>query len=167
MIPNHTTNQSQPPLPQKLNVKHGNWASINKSFLALCLNKFGDCGTQIRTQLPIPLEPYATRPSKMDMDRHLVTGDIIPGRYTYERRQLTSEDLKLLERISPEAAEDFTDNLPLSDRGSRELTTATAVYMHSLKVRTDDDAECHEHFASLVSEDSNIATCNHRDYRDY
>jgi hypothetical protein len=153
----------------KLSVSANNWALINRALLAECLYKFGECGEQIRLQEPVPLKPYAKEPTRNDLDMHTVTGEPIPFQYTYQRRALSGDEEELLDaQDTARRKAIFLDNIPLSDRGSRDFGRASDKYAISVTIRAQHDSQLHQHLAAdICSADSQTALASHRDYEAY
>ena len=86
--------QQPSPAPIILDIALDNWSIFHQSFKLLCFTKFGVAGQQILSNCAIPLTPFATAPSKFDLDR-TDAGIIIPDQFSYARRQTTAEEIAL------------------------------------------------------------------------
>ena len=71
-----------------LDLPKDNWSAWHQALKLLCFTKFGVAGQQILSDTLIPLQPFATEPTKLDLDLDLA-GAPIPGQLTYSRRSLT------------------------------------------------------------------------------
>ena len=65
-----------------LDIALDNWSTFHQSFKLLRFTKFGVAGQQILSNQAIPLTPFATAPSKFDLDRTDAGAPII-DQYTY------------------------------------------------------------------------------------
>jgi hypothetical protein len=90
----------------------GNWTAFLQAYKLHCTTKFGAAGQQTLTDKLIPLTPFATPPTKFDLEKD-ATGNLQPSQFVYPRRRLTAEE-SAKEAFDPSA-------LPLSDRGSTEI----------------------------------------------
>lgn len=150
-----------------LSVAANNWGTINKDLLAECLYEFGKSGLQIRTQVEIPLTPFASEPTIIDMQRSVHSGEPIPGRYVYHRREMTDKEAIYCDSLSLEDQTAFTDDLPLSDRGSRDFRDDISTYARALSERTASDAAALKRLNNITSPDSKTIMLSHPDYAAY
>ena len=153
--------------PVLLSVAANNWGTVNKDLLAECLYEFGKSGLQIRTQTAIPLAPFAAEPSILDMQRSIHSGEPIPGRYVYHRRDMTDRELVYFDGLSELNQIAFTDDLPLSDRGSKDFRDDTKTYSRALSERTTSDAAALKRLNNITSSDSKTVMLSHPDYTAY
>ena len=118
--------QQSTPAPLILDITLDNWSTFHQSFKLLCFTKFGVADQQILSNCAIPLTPFATAPSKFDLDR---TGDgvQIPDQFIYARRPTSAEETALpglnLASIS------------LTECSSRELCDDLKIYNSTKKIR--------------------------------
>ena len=150
-----------------LSVAANNWGTVNKDLQAECLYEFGKSGLQIRTQEEVPLAPFANEPSILDKQLSVHSGEPIPGRYIYQRREMTDKELAYFDRLSEEEQPIFTDDLPLSDRGSRDFRDDSSTYTAALKERTASDAAALKRLNTITSADSKTVMLSHPDYEQY
>ena len=62
-----------------LDLLKDNWSAWHQAHKLLCFTKFGVAGQQILSDTHIPLQPFATELTKLDLDTNLA-GQPIPGR---------------------------------------------------------------------------------------
>ena len=150
--------QQPSPAPIILNIALDNWSTFHQSFKLLCFTKFGVAGQQILSNCAIPLTPFATAPSKFDLDR-TDAGIIIPDQFSYARRQTTAEEIALpgfnLASIS------------LTECSNRELRDDLKIYNATLRIFNDEDTLCLDHLYRHISPKSHTSIKTHPRYSHY
>ena len=71
-----------------LDIALDNWSIFQPNFKLLCFTKFVVAGQQILSNRAIPLTPFATAPSKFDLDRTDAGTPIIDSSLTHGGQQL-------------------------------------------------------------------------------
>ena len=74
--------QQSTPAPIILDIALDNGSIFKQSFKLLCFTKFGVAGQQILSNYALPLTPFATAPSKFDLDP-TNAGILISDQFTY------------------------------------------------------------------------------------
>ena len=136
-----------------LDIALDNWSTFHQSVRLLCFTKFVVAGQQVLSNRAIPLTPFATAPTKFDLDC-TVTGIPIPGQFTYARRPTTAEevDLPLFNMAS----------ISLTESSNRELRDDLKIYNATLRIFNDED-----HLYRHISPKSLISIKTHPLYPQY
>ena len=121
---------STPPAAIILDIPKDNWSQWNQAFKLLCYTTFGVAGQQVLSDRLIPLHPFASDPSKADLELD-ATGTPLPGEFVYSRRPLTPEEIEQ-PPIDPSP-------LPLSTLGNTNLREDRKIYAASLHRFSDED----------------------------
>ena len=77
-----------------LDITLDNWSSFDQHFKQQCFTRFGVAGQQILTNRAVPLKPFATIPTKLDLDVD-AAGATVPDQFTYARRPYTEVEAAL------------------------------------------------------------------------
>jgi hypothetical protein len=149
---------SAPPAAIILDISKDNWSQWNLSFKLLCYTTFGVAGQQVLSDRLIPLHPFATDPSKADLELD-DTGTPIPGEFVYSRRPLTPQEI-VLPPIDPSFQ-------PLSTLGNTNLRDDRKIYAASLRRFSDQDTSCLDHLYKHISFTSHTAVKTHHAYPTY
>lgn len=148
------------PLPTTiiLDLPKDNWSAWHQALKLLCFTKFGVAGQQILSDGLIPLQPFATEPTKIDLDLDLA-GVPIPGQLTYSRRSLTAEEaaLPLIDPIT----------LPLSTQGNTNYRDDRKIFTDAKRRFSDHDTECLDHLYRHLTPASHTSIKTHADYPAY
>ena len=141
-----------------LDLRTDNWSIFSQSFTQLCFTKFGVAGQQILSDHVIPLEPFATAPSKKALD---IDADGLPivDQFVYSRRRYTLDEAAL---------PNFSlTSLPLSDSGNREYREDLKIFKAAARRSFDDDTECLEYLYKHISATSHTSIKTHANYAAY
>ena len=149
----------QPTLaPLILDITLDNWCTFHQSFKLLCFTKFGVAGQQILSNCAIPLQPFATAPSKFDLDR-TSDGIQIPDQFIYARRPTTAEETAL---------PGFNlASLSLTECSNRELRDDLKIYNSALRIFNEEDTMCLDHLYRHISAKSLTSIKTHQNYTHY
>ena len=138
-----------------LDLRTDNWSIFSQSFTQLCFTKFGVAGQQILSDHVIPLEPFATAPSKKALD---IDADGLPidDQFVYSRRRYTLDEAAL---------PNFSlTSLPLSDSGNREYREDLKIFKAAARRSFDDDTECLACLYKHISATSHTSIKTHVNY---
>jgi hypothetical protein len=139
-----------------LDLRTDNWSIFSQSFTQLCFTKFRVAGQQILSDHVIPLEPFATAPSKKALD---IDADGLPidDQFVYSRRHYTLDEAAL---------PNFSlTSLPLSDY--REYREDLKIFKAAARRSFDDDTECIEYLYKHISATSHTSIKTHANYAAY
>ena len=163
MIPTHGT---EPKLAQ-LSIRACNWQQHDRELRDLCIYNFGDSGQELRSLEPVPLKPFHRQPSKLDLERHTVTGEYMHGRYVYPRVELPTDQVENFHQLSPEEQVTVMDNMPLTHHAQSKLDRDNAIFAASVDTKAKSDTALLTLLISIVSSESKSAILVHRDYNAY
>ena len=151
---------TQQPTPSAiiLDIALDNWSIFQQSFKLLCFTKFGVAGQQILSNKALPLTPFATAPTKFDLNR-TIAGVVIPDQYTYARRPTTAAEVAL-----PEFS---LASVSLTECGNRELRDDLKIYNASLRIFNDEDTLCLDYLYRHISPKSLTSIKTHPLYSQY
>ena len=141
-----------------LDLQRDNWSQWNQSLKLLCYTKFGVAGQQILSDRLIPLQPFASQPTKADLDKDNM-GLPIPNQFTYSRRTLTTA----------EADDPNTNlaNIPLSTQGNTDFRDDQKIYTAAVRRFSDHDTDCLDHLYRHLSLASHTSIKTHANYSAY
>ena len=141
-----------------LDIALDNWSIFQPNCKLLCFTKFGVAGQQILSNRAIPLTPFATAPSKFDLDRTDAGAPII-DQFTYARQPTTATEVGLpgfsLASIS------------LTESGNRELRDDLKIYNATLRIFNDEDTLCLDYLYRHISPKSLTSIKTHPLYLQY
>lgn len=141
-----------------LDLQRDNWSQWNQSLKLLCYTKFGVAGQQILSDRLIPLQPFASEPTKADLDKDNM-GLPIPNQFTFSRRTLTAAQ-----------ADDPNTNLaniPLSTQGNTDFRDDQKIYTAAVRRFSDHDTDCLDHLYRHLSLASHTSIKTHANYSAY
>jgi hypothetical protein len=154
----NTSQSSIPTTAIILDLLLDNWTPFLQAFKLQCTNKFGAAGQQIITDKSIPLNPFASPPTKFDLEKN-AAGNLLPNQFGYPRRQL----------IADESENEAFDPSPitLSDRGSTELRADLKIYHEAANKFYDFDTAPLDYIYSHISLASHTAIRAHTSFPAY